>query len=95
MNTSGNIYIVTPKGDQLTIAFDPTDTLADLKAKITAADGTPANDQALGFGGKLLEDGHAITEYNITKESKLDLGVRVEGGFPFYSMKFHFEEWFS
>ena len=80
MNTSDNIFVVTPKGVQLTIAFDPADTLEQLKAKIEAADGTPAKDQRVAFGGKLLEDGHALSEYNITKEASLDLGVRLEGG---------------
>ena len=80
MNNSDIIYIVTPKGDQLAVAFDPADTLENLKAKIEAADGTPASDQHLAFGGKMLEDGHALSEYNITKEASLHLGVPVEGG---------------
>ena len=90
MNTTENIYIVTPKGDQLTIAFDPTDTIEQLSAKVEAADGTPACDQKFAFGGKLLEDGHALSEYNITKEAQLDLGVRVEGGFWWVALILHF-----
>ena len=41
MTTTENIYVTTPKGDQLAIAFNPADTLEDLKAKIEGADGTP------------------------------------------------------
>lgn len=48
--------------------------------KIEAAAGTPASDQYLAFGGKMLEDGHALSEYNITKESSLQLGVPAQGG---------------
>ena len=80
MSTSEHVYVLTPKGDQLAIAFDPADTLENLKAKIEAADGTPAAEQHLAFGGNILEDGHALSEYNVTKEATLFLGVGVEGG---------------
>ena len=51
MTTSENIFVLTPEGDQFTVAFDPADTLVDLKAKIEAANGTPAADQRVAFGG--------------------------------------------
>ena len=80
VTTSEKIFILTPKGDQFAVAFDPADTLVDLKAKIEAECGTPAVDQRVAFGGKTIEEGHALSDYNISKESTLHLGVRVEGG---------------
>ena len=80
MTTNENIYIVTPKGDTLAIAFNPADTVDDLKAKVEGADGTPVADQRLRFAGNVLEGGHALSEYNVAKEATLDLGVRANGG---------------
>ena len=80
MTTNENIYIVTPKGDTLAIAFNPADTVEDLKAKIEGADGTPVADQRLAFAGRILEGGQALSEHNVTGEATLALGVRVDGG---------------
>ena len=81
MTTNENIFVVTPQGEQLAIEFDAADTIENLKAKIEAAQGTPAVDQRLAYGGKLLEDGHALADYNIAKEAQIGLSVKLEGGF--------------
>ena len=83
MTTNENIFVVTPQGEQLAIEFDAADTIENLKAKIEAAQGTPAVDQRLAYGGNLLEDGHTLADYNIAKESQIGLSVRLEGGFWF------------
>ena len=80
MTSTENIYVVTPQGEQLAIEFDAADTIENLKAKIEAAQGTPAVDQRLAYGGKLLEDGHALADYDIAKDSMIGLAVGLEGG---------------
>ena len=80
-NNANQIFVVTVKGEQLAIDFDPNDTVEVLKAKVEAAEGTPATEQYPVFSGKLLENGRTLAEYNIQKESTVHLGSpRVEGG---------------
>ena len=81
MTTNENIFVVTPQGEQLAIEFDAADTIENLKAKIEAAQGTPAADQFLAYGGHLLEDGRALADYDIAKDSMIGLvNIRLEGG---------------
>ena len=82
MTTNENIFVVTPQGEQLAIEFDAADTIENFKAKIEAAQGTPAADQFLAYGGQLLEDGRALADYDIAKDTQIGLYVRTEGGNP-------------
>ena len=81
-NNANQIFVVTVKGEQLAIDFDPNDTVEVLKAKVEAAEGTPATEQYPLLSGKLLENGHTLAEYNIQKEATVHLGTPVEGGNP-------------
>merc|ERR1712018_383456 len=79
------IFVVSLKGEQLAIDFDANDTVEVLKAKIQTVEGTPVAEQNIFFAGKLLEDGHALAEYNLQKEATVQLTTAVEGGmFWFY-----------
>ena len=74
------IFVVSLKGEQLAIDFDANDTVEVLKAKIQTVEGTPVAEQNIVFAGKLLEDGHALAEYNLQKEATVQLTTAVEGG---------------
>ena len=80
MNTTENIFIIKPDGNQLSINIDLNETVGDLKKKIQAEEGTPVTQQALAFSGKLLEDDQQLVDYNIEKEGTLHLAVQVKGG---------------
>ncbi len=61
--------------------MENNETVEQLRVLINDKTGIPTTQQRLMFGATQLEDGRTLSDYNIQKDSTIELFLRLRGGF--------------
>ncbi|KAF7033542.1 hypothetical protein CFC21_044625 [Triticum aestivum] len=73
------IYVKMLAGNTITLEVGRSETVNSVKVKLYELDGMPPRQQRLIFAGKQLEDHRTLADYNIRKESTIQLVGRLCG----------------
>ena len=76
-------FVKTPTG-RIMIWVKASDTVEDVKAKIEDKQRIPPDQQILELGGRQLKDGKTLSDYNIDRETSLQMELKLQFGFQIF-----------
>ncbi|MCO5595568.1 hypothetical protein L7F22_049613 [Adiantum nelumboides] len=74
------IFVKALSSKTTTLEVESETSIEIIKRKLEDVHSIPVDSQRLIFGGKLLEDGRTLADYNIQKEYTIHLVQRLYGG---------------
>ena len=75
------ITIKTLSGRKLSLDFEPTQKVEDIKSALQEKEGIPVQQIRLIYSGKILKDELTIQEANINPGTTLMMMMHLRGGF--------------
>ena len=75
------ITIKTLSGRKLSLNFDVTQKISEIKEQLTEKEGIPVSQIRLIYSGKILKDEITIEEAKIVPDSTLMMMMHLKGGF--------------
>ena len=75
---------VLPGKKMITLEVEPNHSIKTVKQLIQDKEGIPPDQQCLIFAGIELEDSGTLNDYRISRESTLDLILRLRGGMQIF-----------
>ncbi|KAG8464358.1 hypothetical protein KFE25_003421 [Diacronema lutheri] len=74
------LQVKTLAGKTLSIEVEPTESIESIKQKIADQEGVEESTQRLIFGGKQLENGKTLQDYDVGADATVHLVLRLRGG---------------
>lgn len=71
------IFVRTLAGKVIPLSVEKSDTVESVKSKIEDKEGIKSSDQRFVFGGKNLQDGNTLADYNVQENSTLNLVLHL------------------
>lgn len=73
------LNVELPSGKTIALDVESGDNIDNVKQKVQNAAGVSVTEQYLYYGGKFLNNGRTLADYNIQKESTLLLTTKIKG----------------
>lgn len=73
------LNVELPSGETIALDVESGDSIDNIKQKVQNAAGVSVTEQYLYYGGKLLNNGRTLADYNIQKESTLLVASEAKG----------------
>ena len=69
------IFVTLQNGQRIILKVDGNDSIGNIKNKIQSKEGISRSQQRIYFRGTELKDNKCLSDYNITKNSELNLDL--------------------